>query len=84
MLKSVLALRPVVWNWKDKRNGTQQEYGFIAQEVEEVLPDLVYIDTWTDGTQRKFLQTKAMLPYLIAAIKKQQEEIDELRAMLNK
>lgn len=84
ILKNLLALRPVVWNWKDKTLGNQREYGFIAQEVEEVLPELVYTDTWVDGSKRKFLQTKALLPYLLAAIKQQQEEIDELRDMLNK
>src|SRR5690349_4333150 len=82
ILKNILALRPVVWNWKDKGLGSQREYGFIAQEVEEALPELVYTDTWVDGSKRKFLQTKAMLPYLLAAIQQQQKEIDELRAML--
>lgn len=84
ILKSILSLRPVTWNWKDKKCGAQLEYGFIAQEVEEVLPELVYTDIWVDGSKRKFIKTKELLPYLTAALQEQQEQINELRARLDK
>lgn len=35
------ALNPVTFNWKDAAAGTTMQYGFIAQDVQEVLPDLV-------------------------------------------
>lgn len=79
-LKHVLKLRPVVWHWKDEKVGEDQEYGFIAQEVEKIMPDLVSMDTWVDGTERKFLSTQKMVPFLVAAIQEQQAEIDKLRA----
>lgn len=79
VLARVLALRPVTWNWKTDNGGAPLKYGFIAQEVEELFPDLVEVREWTDGTQRKFLSTNDLLPYLVAAIKEQQDQIEELR-----
>lgn len=77
VLKKVLALRPVSWDWKETN---EREYGFIAQEVEANMPDLVYTDTWTDGTTRKHISTKELLPYFVGAIQEQQKQIDALRA----
>ena len=37
-LDNIMALRPVEFNWKD---GTGHQIGFIAQEVNEVYPDVV-------------------------------------------
>lgn len=82
-LKQVLALRPVSWHWKSPKPGKSTEHGFVAQEVEKVLPDLVYLDSWEDGTERKFLSTKEMVPYLVAAIQEQQQQIESLRKELS-
>ena len=82
-LKQVLALRPVSWHWKSPKPGKNTEHGFVAQEVEKVLPDLVYLDSWEDGTERKFLSTKEMVPYLVAAIQEQQQQIESLRKELS-
>jgi len=81
-LHRIRALRPVTWHWKGDRDNRKLQHGFIAQEVEQVIPDLVSLDTWEDGTERKFLSTKEMIPYLVAAIQEQQREIDELRSKL--
>jgi hypothetical protein len=45
-LAAVMQLRPVTYRWKDERKNHQgdphyREMGFIAQEVEKVLPELV-------------------------------------------
>lgn len=81
-LSKILALRPVTWDWKDRPVSIERNYGFIAQEVEKIMPDLVYVDTWTDGTERKFIKTKELLPYLVTAIKEQQAQINELRTYI--
>lgn len=81
-LKQVLALRPVSWRWKSGKSGKDTAHGFVAQEVEKVLPELVYLDSWEDGTERKFLSTKEMVPYLVAAIQEQQLQIEDLRKQL--
>ncbi len=83
-LERVLALRPVSWRWKTEKPGKKVEHGFVAQEVEEVLPDLVYLDAWDDGTERKFLSTKEMIPYLVSAIQEQQKQIEMLQKKLDK
>ena len=54
----------------------------IAQEVEKIMPELVSEDTWVDGTKRKFLSTEKMVPFIVAAMKEQQIEIDKLKAKL--
>lgn len=83
-LNKITALRPVIWNWKNEAAGKDLEYGFIAQEVEKVLPDLVTLDTWIDGEEHKFLAPYKMIPYLVAAIQEQQVQIEELRRQLDK
>jgi hypothetical protein len=83
-LSKILALRPVSWRWKNKNDGTDVQYGFIAQEVEKTIPDLVTDGTWNDGTTRKFLNTNDMMPYLVGAIKEQQSQIADLQRQIAK
>ena len=78
-LKNVLNLRPVVWKWRQEEAGRGIQYGFIAQEVEVVLPDLVSEEKWIDGTMRKFLAADKITPLLVAALQEQQKQIDGLR-----
>lgn len=77
-LKDVLALRPVTWHWKTDLHDEELQHGFIAQEVEKVFPDLVKTVAWDDGTTRKFLSTKDLIPYLVKALEEQQRQIDHL------
>ena len=83
VLATVLALRPVSWRWKTEVE-SGSHYGFIAQEVEELLPHLVTEDTWKDGTQRKFLTTDGIMPFLVSALKEQQAQIQSLQASVEK
>ena len=55
------------------------DVGVIAQEVEEVLPEVV--ETRKDGY--KAVKYEKMVPLLIEAIKNQQKQIEELKALLN-
>jgi hypothetical protein len=75
-LQTVQALRWVTWNWK--KDG-KADVGFIAQEVEEVLPELVY----TDKNWYKWVQYGNMVWLLVEAVKEQQKQIDELNAKLD-
>ena len=76
-LTTLMKLRPVTFEWKDARQkGTR--YGFIAQEVEEVIPALVS-DT---SSGIKTLETQGILPVAVDAIKDLKAENDELRAMI--
>ena len=68
-------LNPVSFEWKSDKNGTGTKYGFIAQEVQQVIPEIVS----TDSTGTIGLDTVSMIPFLVKAIKEQQEMINELK-----
>jgi hypothetical protein len=51
----------------------------IAQELEEVLPNLVF----TDEEGRKLVDYVSLIPVLIDAIQSLQKEVDNLKAMIN-
>lgn len=74
-LEVVRALRPVTFTWRDPATPGRQ-HGFIAQEVEEVVPSLV--TTTTDGMLA--LDTQEMLPILMQAVKELDAQNAELRA----
>lgn len=74
-LDNVLKLRGVTFNWKESSNNRLQ-YGFIAQEMEKVFPDLV----GTDSNGFKTINYSGVIPVLTEAIKTQQEEIESLKS----
>jgi len=59
----------------ERDTSTRIQFGFIAQELREVYPNLVFED------ERGFLSVDyiGMIPILVEAIKEQQKQIDELR-----
>ena len=75
-LDAVKSLRGVSFDWLE--NGGS-EVGVIAQEVEDVLPDVV--NTNEDGI--KSVKYGNMVAVLIEAMKEQQAQIDELKTQLN-
>ena len=75
-LDAVKAMRGVSFDWIENGN---PEIGVIAQEVEEVLPELV--NTNDEGI--KSVKYGNIVAVLIEAIKEQQEQINELKAQLN-
>jgi len=90
-LEKILALRPVTWYWKADKSNKKLRYGFIAQEVEEVLPNLVTEEKWQgdetvqgDQSLRKHLSTNDMMPYVVGAVKDQHVQITELIATYKK
>jgi transcriptional regulator NrdR family protein len=56
----------------------KKDYGVIAQEVEEVLPELVT----TRENGYKAVRYEKIVSLLIEAIKEQQIQIDELKNMV--
>lgn len=73
-LETVRALRPVTFAWRDPKL-PGRHHGFLAQEVREVVPDLV--TETTDGTLA--LETTEMLPILMQAVKELDAQNAELR-----
>ena len=63
-------LRPVSFEWKDPRlGGRGRHFGFIAQEVEEVIPDLVQ----GTGDEMKSLNQQELTAFLVRGV----QELDE-------
>ena len=75
-LEKLEKLNGVEFDWNDKQDLYKgHDIGVIAQEVEEVLPEIV--ETREDG--HKAVKYDRMVALLIEAIKEQQKQIDELR-----
>jgi hypothetical protein len=82
-LNTVKSLRPVTFDWRDdifneSKRGSH-DVGFIAQEVEEVVPQAVAeYKEMNSGTFYKNIKHERLIPYLVGAIQKLQLRIEEL------
>jgi len=82
VLQKVLALRPVTWRWKADQDDQVTQYGFIAQEVEKLFPDIIKHGEW-HGKAAKVMSTHDLLPYAIEAIKEQSLKIEATQRQLD-
>jgi hypothetical protein len=85
-LATVMALKPRKFDWKEgKGQDIKNARGFIAQEFETVLPDM--IETWKDPAPEGEEAYKAinanLIPSLVKAIQEQQAMIESLRQRLS-
>lgn len=83
-LDKVLKMRGITYKWKqdefpDRVFDDKRHVGLIAQEVEELFPEMVM----TDAAGYKSVDYGRLTPVLVEAIKEQQKQIDELRTMIN-
>lgn len=86
-LEKVKALRGVYFNWNkeafpDKNFGAQDELGFIAQEVEKVVPEIVTKENTKD--EYRSVKYDKLVALLVEAIKEQQKQIDSLKLEIKK
>lgn len=86
-LQKVLQLRGVTFDWKTKDFPSRmfsenRAVGFIAQEVEQVLPEVVQTENTTEGY--KSVQYDKVVALLVEAIKEQQKQIESLKIQVNK
>ena len=66
-LTDILALRPVSYKWKTNTINQGTQYGFIAQEVQAVMPELVREFETPDGT-RYGLEKEGIYATMVKAI----------------
>lgn len=78
-LEKILSLRGVYFDW-DEAHGGKHDMGFIAEEVGEVIPEIVSYEP--DGVYATGIDYGAITPMLLQAIKEQQKQIDALRAQV--
>ena len=82
-LDVVMALKPRKFDWKEgKGPNTKDARGFIAQEFEQVFPDL--IDEWKDpapeGEEPYKSVRQDLIPVLVKAIQELKAELDATKA----
>ena len=80
-LNDVLALRGVSYDWDkakwpEKNFSDSRQYGFIAQELEKVFPNLVQ----TDAQGYKSVNYVGVIPVLVEGMKAQEKRIRALEA----
>jgi hypothetical protein len=74
-LDTLRGLRPVLFNWNYEDDTTSKNLGFIAQEVEALVPKLIA----TDENGMKSLNTVAMVPILTKAIQEMDLQITDIQ-----
>lgn len=77
--EKILLLQAVRFDFRDENRGKDKR-GFIAEDVAEILPNLV---TEASEDTPASLDYIGMIPYLQDVVKKQQKKIDELESKLN-
>jgi uncharacterized protein YunC (DUF1805 family) len=82
-LEKIMRLQGVSFTWKEdtemsKMINLKDDIGFIAQEVQEVIPDLVR----KNDNGLLSLRDKGITALLVEAIKEQQQQINELKYLL--
>jgi hypothetical protein len=83
-LETLSLVRPVSFDWKDSKDEYMKtrQYGFIAQEVEKVYPNLV--TTANDEMKTKSVNYDGFIPLLVSSVQELQKENAELRARIEK
>jgi hypothetical protein len=86
-LEKILSLNPVEYTWKEGPREGVKEIGLIAQEVEEVVPEVVRVqsrhhDEKSEGEEYKQVDYEHLVSTLIGAMQEQQKQIDELKAQM--
>lgn len=87
-LASIMQLRPVTYNWKKSMfkydsnaleakgltadKDENKQYGFIAQELEKIMPDIVE----TDENGNKLVNYIALIPVLVQSVQEMQATIE--------
>lgn len=92
IIENFYRLNPVQYKWIDENKyGSQHKYGFLANEVQEIYPDMVY-KSFTDinGIDYLGFSQESLVPILTAVlqdksrkIKEQEEEISLLKQKLD-
>ncbi|RLD82365.1 MAG: hypothetical protein DRJ10_05135 [Bacteroidetes bacterium] len=77
-LEKVMALRGVNFYWKDNEKGNKLQMGFIAQETDLVIPEVV-----NKKSEHYSMQYAPITAVLVEAVKEQQEIINKLESRIN-
>lgn len=74
-ISKVMCLSPKKYFLKTDEDSSDQQFGFLAQELENVIPQIVH----TDADGMKSVNYLQIIPWLTAAVQEQQNEIVKLK-----
>ncbi|MFZ3054906.1 MAG: tail fiber domain-containing protein, partial [Minisyncoccales bacterium] len=82
-LDQILKLNPVNYEWRtdefpDMKFTTGTQLGFIAQDMEKIIPEVVTTDT----NGYKGISYEKIVPVLTSAMQEQQKEIEQLKEIV--
>ena len=80
ILPTVLQMQGVKFDWKNDSYGGNENFGFIAEDMAEVLPEVV---SFTEDGKARGIQYTKLTAVLVEALKEQQKQIDELKSKIN-
>ena len=82
-LDTVNNLRGVEFDWNYGNKKGQHDIGVVAQEVEKVIPEIVYSKKDIDGGEFKTVDYQKLTAVLIEAVKELSQEVTELKKQIN-
>ena len=78
-LQTIQSLNPVQYHFKDQEDSSKKRFGLIAQEVRDILPQLI-----GEGPDGKLsLSYIELVPILINAVKEQQQIISQQQSTIS-
>lgn len=80
-LNIINAIRHRSFKWK--KNNREVDNGYVAQEIENIIPDSVFHVPQLDGTDRCQIDASAIIPYLSKAIQELSDKVDALENRLS-
>lgn len=72
-LEKILELNPVAYHWKTDSSSSTLKYGFIAQELEGIFPELVATDK---DSGMKSLSLSGLVPFIVSAVQDIAKKVD--------
>lgn len=81
---NILRLRPCEYTFKDDES-QRIHYGFIAQELNEVFPQLVSTKPKEDGSDKEDMVVNIleMVPFIVQKMKQMQKELDTAKERIS-
>jgi hypothetical protein len=78
-LEKVMKLQGVTYEWKDGVRAGKKDIGLIAQQVQQVVPEVVKEQGRIDGNEYLSVNYEHLVGLLVESIKELKAEIDELK-----
>jgi len=82
-LQKILQIDVKTYNYI-KDNNKKKQTGIIAQELETIFPEAIYLNNENDSESIKTIKYTQMVPHLINCVKEIYKELNDMKANYNK